>query len=87
MTIMNDEQYNAITNTLATLVAGQGTTNLHLGILNGKVAAHEISINKMLIEDAATGGFNDAISYGWTFIIALVSSGAVGTIVYFFLHK
>ena len=82
-----DEQYNTITITLATLVAGQATTNLHLGVLNGKVGEHSAELKSLELTRAGTVGFNRAVSIGMTAIITLVTSTATGVIVYLLTHK
>lgn len=80
---MNSEQYNAITNTLATLVAGQDATNEHLRILNGKVAKHEESLTTLLLWKAEAKGFLGAINMGWAVFISAIS----GIVIYFFTRR
>lgn len=83
---MNPDQYNAITTTLATLVASGEGINEHLRLLNGKVAKHEETINTIIIWKAKAEGFGSAINVGWTTIITLVG-GAFAIFVYWTTRK
>lgn len=57
----------------ATLIAGQGATNEHLRLLNGKVATQEGNISTLLLWKARVEGFTGAVNLGWTTVIALLS--------------
>lgn len=83
---MNPEQYNAITNTLATLVAGNEGINEHLRILNGKVAKHEEGLNMVLLWKAKTegfvGGVKGTVGIGWVTVTTIVG-GAFALFTYY----
>ena len=90
---MTPEDTQKLWSSIQALLTGQEITNLkleevntHLGLLNGRVAKHEESINSLVIWKARGDGVKIALNAGWTLLLTILS-GAVLLLGDFLIHK